>query len=138
MDTLLSGLLERMDIDDFAEVCDTLSWKFADNGAQMFDTVRSWLDGDDVVRVEAALTVNRGFLFRTRAGMEAAFAALTDRLPQFHARTREILGAWDAQMRPKAVRDVIEGNRPIAKAAEIYGLSVERLRRWVDEAGESE
>lgn len=137
MATILSGLLERMDNEDFAEVCDTLSWKFADNGAEMFDIVQSWLDGDDVARVEAALTVNKGYLFRTRDEMEAAFSTLTDRLPQFGQKTEAILRAWDAKTRPRAVRDVIEGAMPIADAAKVYGVSEDRLNRWVDEAGDA-
>ncbi|MGI5226518.1 hypothetical protein [Actinoallomurus sp. CA-142502] len=136
METLLSGLLERLDDEDLAEVCDTLSWKFQDNGTEMLDTVRSWLDGDDIRRIEAALTINDGFLFRTREESETAFTKLVARLPQFRKRTEAILQAWDAGCRPKAVRDVVEGTWPISTAAQIYGVSEDRLRRWIEESPE--
>ncbi|GLY84272.1 hypothetical protein [Actinoallomurus iriomotensis] len=136
METLLTGLLERLDDEDLAEVCDTLSWKFQDNGTEMLDTVRSWLEGDDIRRIEAALTINNGVLFRTREEIEAAFTRLVVRQPRFRTRTEAILQEWDARCRPKAVRDVVEGTWPIGTAARIYGVSEDRLRRWIEEAPE--
>lgn len=134
METVLSGLLERMDDEDLAEVCDTLVWKVEDNGTELMEVCRSWLRGDDPARVQAALAINNGFLFPTREEMRAAFAGLAGRFPRFRPRTEEILRSWDARFAPKAVRDVVEGVRPLAQTAEVYGVTEDLLRRWVDEA----
>ncbi len=86
-----------MESGDFSETLDMLLWKFQDNGGEMLATLRVWLTGDDLAKIEAALNFNGGFLFSTRDDMESAFATLTGRYPHFRDRTVEILRAWDAR-----------------------------------------
>ncbi|KAB2352738.1 hypothetical protein F8566_00320 [Actinomadura rudentiformis] len=133
METILLGLLERMDAENLAYVCETLVWNVEDNGAEIMAVCRSWLTGSDPALIEAALTVNDGLLFRTRDEMSSAFTRLAERHPQFAPRTTEILRNWDDHTKPKAVQDVLQGTWPLETAARIYGITEDQLRTWINE-----
>ncbi|MFI6514799.1 hypothetical protein ACIBF1_04470 [Spirillospora sp. NPDC050679] len=132
METVLTGLAERMEPADLAVVCDTLVWNLPDNGAELMQVCRDWLGGDDPARIEAALAINGGFLFRSREDLEVALRSMSARFPQFSERAAEILRNWDEQHQRNAVRDVVLGRWSLAQAAAIHTVSEDRLRAWID------
>ncbi|MEU0540653.1 hypothetical protein ABZ319_12340 [Nocardia sp. NPDC005978] len=98
MDQLLAGLLERMNIEDFVDVFETLVWKLEDNGEEMFTVLSEWLEGDDRLKIEAALNSNGGFIFSTNLEMSTAFEKLVHRYPEFRELTMDILRRWDLRV----------------------------------------
>ncbi|MFC9973757.1 hypothetical protein ACFVH6_22955 [Spirillospora sp. NPDC127200] len=132
METVLTGLADRMEPADLAAVCDTLVWNLPDNGAELMQVCRDWLGGDDPARIEAALAVNGGFLFGGREDLEVALRSMSARFPQFRERAAEILRNWDGRHQRDAVRDVVLGRWSLAQAAAIYTVTEDRLRAWID------
>ncbi|WP_155884578.1 hypothetical protein [Actinomadura flavalba] len=57
LDTVLHGLGERTTPAAFADLCDTLVWKFTDNGAELHDLAAVWASGDDPSRARAAALI---------------------------------------------------------------------------------
>jgi hypothetical protein len=84
----------------FADLFERLIWLLADNGSGIRSVLSTWLEGDDVYRVEVALGLDEGFLFDSREAMVAAFNRLQARWPDVKPRCQEILEAWDKSVAP--------------------------------------
>jgi hypothetical protein len=97
MDVLVRRLAPGLSGADLGEVFDHLIWLTDDNGVDLTTVCLEWLRGDDLRRVQAALSVSEVFLFRTRQELADNLGPLAERWPEVAGRVREILTAWDEQ-----------------------------------------
>jgi hypothetical protein len=97
MDVLVRRLAPGLSGSDLGEVFDHLIWLTDDNGVDLTAVCREWLRGDDLRRVQAALSVSEVFLFGTRRELADNLLPLAERWPEVADRVAEILAAWDDQ-----------------------------------------
>lgn len=101
MDGLVDRLHPALPGSELGEVFDQLVYLTDDNGTDLIKVCRQWLDGDDVRKVEAALSVSVVFLFDSKEKLEDHYLPLAARWPQLSGRVTEILKAWDKQHEPQ-------------------------------------
>ena len=101
MRTILNGMVDRLPPQlsgaDLGEVLDHLIYLTDDNGSDLVAVCREWLAGEDVRRIEAALSVSELFLYDSKEKLAGTFRPLATRWPQLSERVEEILQQWDRQ-----------------------------------------
>lgn len=91
-DLLMDYCQEADDLMKIAYTLDVSSWLTSDNGGQMHQNVRSWLDGDDENRIWVALNLEvYPIMNPTYAAMKAKFEGLVSRHPRFKMRCNQWL-----------------------------------------------
>jgi hypothetical protein len=80
-----------------AEVLDRLVWTMDDNGKEIRQALRKWIESDDLERIRIALTCNEVFLYSTRQEMMDAFNSVCHRFPELRRACDEIIARWDRQ-----------------------------------------
>ena len=80
-----------------ADILSRLVWLMADNGAEIHEAYRRWIQSDDLERISVALSDTEVFLFDSRDEMTKAFSDLGSRFPTLVPRCEEIIGDWDRQ-----------------------------------------
>ena len=76
-----------------AEVLGSIGWIMEDDGAEIAETLRLWLEKGDRSRVEVALAYTEG-LFRSENEAERLLHAAASRWPELREKCEEALHAW--------------------------------------------
>ncbi len=80
-----------------ADLYGRLVWLLDDNGAEVIDTLRKWIEVGNESRAKVALKFDEGFLFQSRAEMVEAFDQLCCRFPNLQTDCDLVIMAWDKQ-----------------------------------------
>jgi hypothetical protein len=96
METLAQRLAPALPGAALSDVFDLLIWTVDDNGADIVRVLREWVSSDDVVKVDAALSVKELFLFDSREKMVANLVPVKERFPELAPKVDQVLGRWDA------------------------------------------
>jgi len=78
-----------------ADILSRLVWLMDDNGAEIHEAYRRWIQSDDLGRISVALSDTEVFLFDSRDEMTKVFSDLGIRFPTLVPRCEEIIGDWD-------------------------------------------
>jgi hypothetical protein len=101
MRVVLEGLLARLAPtlpgSSLGEILNRLVWITDDNGTDVIAVCREWLSSNDLRRIEAALSLEEGWLYDDRAELRQWLEAAASHWPQVAARVKEILETYDAQ-----------------------------------------
>jgi hypothetical protein len=101
MRPILDGLLARLNPalpgSALGEVLNRLLWLTDDNGTDVIAVCREWLDSDDLRKVEAALSIEEGWLFDDPVELSNRLGAVASRWPQVTGRVKQILDAYETQ-----------------------------------------
>ena len=80
-----------------ADILSRLTWLMDDNGAEIHEAYRRWIESDDLERISVALSDREVFLFDSRDEMKKVFSDLGHRFPELVPRCEEIISDWDRQ-----------------------------------------
>jgi hypothetical protein len=98
MEFLFSRRTPNLPPTGLAEVLDRLIWCMNDQGAELLQVRKKWLEGENKEKVQIALTMNEVFPCDNREEMALLFATLTTRWPDLKGACQAILERWDRQM----------------------------------------
>lgn len=89
-DFLVERRIKSLPIKRVAEFLDSWSWLIDDNGLEIQEVIERWLQGDDEMRVELALSVET-VPFKTKAERELVLRRLAERWPRFSGRCERLI-----------------------------------------------
>lgn len=101
MEYIISNRAPELRKDVLADFFCRMMWIVADNGAGISAVRRTWLQGDDPLRVEIALLMDETFPFDDRADMAVNFSRIGCKWPEFQTLCNNILAQWDSQFPPE-------------------------------------
>ncbi|BCJ64095.1 hypothetical protein [Polymorphospora rubra] len=101
MQSVLDGLISRLHPglggDALGEILNRLVWLTDDNGADVIAVCRGWLKSGDRRRVEAALSIEEGWLYEGRDDLRTNLLEVGSQWPHLMTRVEEILCLHDSQ-----------------------------------------
>lgn len=99
LDDLVANLREDLPGGALGDTLNRLLWITDDNGSNIIVVLREWLECGDVRRVEAALSIEDGWLYDDRDVLAGKLSAIARRWPHLIPRIDAILGAYDRQFK---------------------------------------
>ena len=96
-DYLFSRRARSLPPEGLAEVFARLIWTMDDNGDEIIQAMRRWIDSGDIEQARIALALREVFYYPTREAMVEAFDQLCVRFPECRRECDEIVLAWDQQ-----------------------------------------
>lgn len=99
MEFLFQRRTPNLPVQALAEIFDRLIWCMDDQGAELLEVRRKWLEGSDKEKIAIALAMNEVFPCNTRDEMHQLFSTISNRWPEFQDRCQEILQQWDQQVK---------------------------------------
>ncbi|WP_436535043.1 hypothetical protein [Actinoplanes sp. HUAS TT8] len=101
MRAILEGLLKRLASSlsgsDLGEVLDHLVWLTDDNGHDIFEVCREWLESGERRKVEAGLGLSEAFLYNDRETYERVLLPIAARWPDLAGQVQEKLDVFNRQ-----------------------------------------
>lgn len=97
MEYIVANRVKGLPTDAVSEVFDRLIWCMADNGEEIGQVRREWLQSDDKYKVGVALDMKEVYPFPTRAEMESRFAGIASCWPELKDKCERWLAQWDEQ-----------------------------------------
>jgi hypothetical protein len=98
MEFLFSRRTPNLPPKGLAEVLDRLIWCMNDQGAELLQVRKKWLEGGDKEKVRIALAMDEVFPCESREDMTRLFTKITSRWPDLKDACQAVLEQWDRQM----------------------------------------
>jgi hypothetical protein len=98
MEFLFSRRTPNLPPKGLADILDRLIWCMNDQGAELLQVRRKWLEGDDKDKVRIALAMDEVFPGDRREDMVRLFDKLTSRWPDLQDACQTVLEQWDRQI----------------------------------------
>lgn len=88
----------------FAELFGNLMWLTEDNGAEIWGSLRRWLESDDPEKVRIALAFDASFLWESATEMDRLLSGVLARFPTEAHRCEVLRSAYMKQFPDAAVK----------------------------------
>ena len=98
MDYLVENRMLDLPPKALSDVFDGLIWCLSDNGAEINEVRKNWLYGNDLFKIEVALSMTETFPFEEKSEMISAFRNIVENWPHLQDRCDKIIRAWEAQL----------------------------------------
>jgi hypothetical protein len=98
MEFLFSRRAANLPPKGLADVFDRLVWCINDNGAEVLQVQKQWLEGDNKEKIRIALAMDEVFPGESREDMHRLLAKITSRWPELQDVCQAVIEQRDQQM----------------------------------------
>jgi hypothetical protein len=97
MNYLYEERAKDLPADALSEVFDRLIWCMSDNGAELLEVRRKWIEGDDKFKCQIALLMRETFPYESYEKMNSQLKRIRKKWPELDEQCNKMLSGWKSQ-----------------------------------------